>query len=480
MFEPLESRRLFSQIPLLLYPCPSAVATAAQSIINAAATAVVASAGQSVASGQAPSQAMLDVIEYHEGYSLSIYPDLSGVPTVGIGLKLDSRNASFATAALNAAGVSYSDLAQDWSSIKSLWVSQHHPLADLKDTSSLWAQFVSQNPSMADPVLTASQASAAFNYAVSAKLTTTAAFFGSQFYMLDRDPQIALVDVAFHVANITKYKALAVQIEGNETQYYDIFATDYNLAAKQITPPAAGSHRRALDDQELMKHGDDPTSIDIPPSVTFAVGHSATLQANPENAFGQIISLPPSALKWTKSVAGIISLTATPNGLELHALRLGTINMTVTDSSTSTSATASVTVAPPGQVTWQASGTHPDVDGTFSATGKIQFVSPIPNLPALEITAVADLHNSTSKRAILSIQISTTFGGIGIGQGVHPGYGTVVSIALGSDVWESGSVDITTIDDNTGYLAGTFMAGPNDLDGQVGSIFGSFSGTFNL
>lgn len=146
MIESLETRRLFSKTPLLLYPCPASVASDALSIINATPAEVVASASGNVASGQAPSQAMLDLIEYHEGYSLSIYPDASGVPTVGVGLKLVNSNESFATAALNAAGVSYSDLVQDWNSIKSLWVSQHHPLASLKDTSPLWALFVGTKP----------------------------------------------------------------------------------------------------------------------------------------------------------------------------------------------------------------------------------------------------------------------------------------------------------------------------------------------
>ena len=463
MIESLETRRLFSKMPVLLYPAPAAVASDALSIINATPTQVVASAAGHVGSGQAPTQAMLDVIEYHEGYSLSIYPDSHGVPTVGVGIKLNSSNASFATAALAAAGVSYSALAAGWSNIKSLFVSQHHPLKALKDTSPRWAEFVAQNPSVADDVLTAPQATAAFEQAVTAKLTAAAAFFGTQFYELDRDPQIALVDLAYHVADITKYRKLGSQIQGNAQN-----ATDYTLAAKQLRPVAIGRIERAFDDQELMKHGEDSSSIGIPASVTIEMGQSATLPVTATGAFGKNIILTGGDLTVTEPVADTLAFKATQSGIAIHGLRQGTVDLSVTERSTPTTAVTAVTVAPLGRVTWQTTGTNPDEDGAFSAPAKIAFISHTGLLGDYDfaITAVSDRRNSESGQVALSIQVSLN------NSTPYPG----VFISLGNDNWESGTVETTTRDLYTNYIAGTFTAGPNDLGGQVGSISGSFSG----
>lgn len=477
MIESLETSRLFSQIPLLVYPCPSAVATDAQSIINAAPAAVVASAGQSVASGQAPSQAMLDVIEYHESYSLSIYPDSSGVPTVAVGLKLDSNDASFATAALSAAGVSYSDLAEDWSSIKSLWVSDRYPLADLKDTSPLWALFVEQNPSVATPVLTASQAAAAFNSAVSTKMAAAAAFFGPQFYLLDRDPQIALVDLAFYVADIKKYTALASQIQGN-----DQHATNYTLAAKQITPLALGSLQRARDDQQLMDHGEDASSIIISPSsATFPLGESATLVANPSGAFGKGIILPASDLKWTESVAEIVTMKVTKAGIELSSVHVGATNLSVTAGTASTTATAPITVKPRPMVTWQESGYELEVNGTFSTVGTTKLVySPLP--PQYEILVTAVAGGTQQSQGPLKFSLSITPGELEpFAVGAYAG--GLVGITIGNDDFAACSVDITSYDPSTHFVAGTFSGGltgdfPPPPENE-GSVSGSFSGTFS-
>ena len=467
MIEFLEPRRLFSKIPLLLYPAPSTVASDALSIINATPTQVVASASRHVGSGQAPTQAMLDVIEYHEGYSLSIYPDSHGVPTVGVGIKLNSSNASFATAALAAAGVSYSALAADWSNIKSLFVSQHHPLASLKDTSPLWARFVEQNPSVADPVLTSTQATTAFSSAVSAKLETEATFIGAYaFFSLDRDPQIALTDFAYHVADIRKYESLLSQIEGYGNQNN---GTDYSLVAKQLRPISLGSVQRARDDQTLAKHGEDASSLAGQSTITLFVNESDGVGATPTNAFGQSIVLPAAKLKWTGSIVGIISVKPDGfGGLSILGLRAGTTDLTFTDSPAALSLTVRVTVLPHSSatVTWQASGTNPDVDGAFSVPGKIVFTSdalaPRWVYSTIQVDATVVSSNDGSQQLSFSLQ-SAPYS---------------ATITLGSDKWDSATVDIIAMD---GFdIAGTFSAGPNDSSGQQGSISGSFSGGYSL
>ena len=431
---------------------------------------------------------MLDVIEYHEGYSLSIYPDSAGVPTVGVGLKLDSSDASFTSAALAAAGVSYSDLLQDWSNIRALFISQHYPIKALRDTSPLWAKFVAQNPSVADDVLTGSQATSTFEQAVTAKLTAAAAFFGTQFYDLDRDPQIASVDLAYHVADITRFGSLARQINGKITDSIGVFATNYILVGRQISAPAVGSVQRAVDDQDLMEHGEDPSTLSLPETVTLPVGRSATLSADAGNAFGQIIILLRSALEYTTSAIGIVTSKVATNRVEIQALREGTTQLTVTDRSTSITAIASVIVAPAPRITWQTSGTYPDVDGTYSGVASVRSITYVgvplePDSYGLKITASA-------KRSFV-LDISTfELENISIGTYVSS-YSLAspsdllvqhASIAVGADMWSACIINITSYDQNTDFIAGSFSGVSGGLNGepvQTGSVSGSFSGIFS-
>ena len=470
MIESLETRRFFSTTPL--YPAPSSVVSDALSIINATPVEVVASAAGNVASGQAPTQAMLDVIEYHEGYSLYIYPNASGVPTVGIGLTLGSGDASLSTAALNAAGVSYSALVQDWNSVKALWVSQHHPLRSLKDTSPLWARFVEQNPSVADPVLTSFQASTAFNYAVTTKLAAAAMFFGTPFYDVDRDPQIALVDLAYHVPDITKYRKLAADIQGNSVQ-----STNYALTAKQVhgTTNAPDTMQWTHDDQELVVDGEYPSSIGLTEPVTLVPGQKITLLLDGPyspwysiGAFGKGIILPISDFSWSLSADGIILAKEVGNGLQLHALRSGTVELALADRVSSTAAIPKLVVAASPQVSWQATETDPDIDGPFSAPGKITDTLDelVPGSVSLEISAAEGGSNlDIILDPLESIDTQT-----------YNDNSAYIRITSGLDVWYSGVIDLTTLDDVSGYAAGTFTAGPNDASGQPGVISGSFSG----
>jgi hypothetical protein len=245
-----------------------------------------------------------------------------------------------------------------------------------------------------------------------------------------------------------------------------------------MSPRALGSSHRALDDQELIEHGDDATSIAIPESATLALGQVAAVAVSAAGAFGKSIIVPVGDLKWTQTVVGIIDAKVTKAGTELHALRQGATSLTITDGVTSTAATVSITVAPPASVSWQTAATHPNVDGAFSTRGNMSFISYAHLLgqAEFELTAAADLHHPGAEKVKLSIDIAPYSGGFELPGTYNDQLADILLISLGSDVWEAGSVDFTTYDVNTNYVAGTFEAGPNDPSGQLGSIIGSFSG----
>lgn len=496
MFESLESRQLFSATPILTYPAPAAVVSDALSIINATPAQVVANAADNVASGAAPTQAMLDLIEYHEGYSLSIYPDASGVPTLGIGLKLTGGNSTTAESALEEAGVNFSDLVQDWGSIKSLWVSQHHPLSALKDTSPLWAKFVAQNPSVADPVLTSAQATTAFSDAVAGKIAAASAFFQSydqvftaepDFSLLDRDPQIAIVDLAYHVDDFDKYKSLVVQLATGGVLggvYGNVNVTsNFNSAAKQFHSSALGSVNGARDDQELLLHGDDFRAF--PPLQTTIVTYQRQVGAiayDPENAFGQNIIVPDRDLSFTSSDPRAVKTSVNSSILSILSyvgLRTGTFQITLSVPRLSLSETTMVMIAPRPVATWDAEGTKPNVNGKRSISGELLYNDDqgVVAGPYFGFDGTFRVPNGPAKA--FSVELINNFPPY-VFQ-VHVGqYGpddNVDTIALGADVWTSGTVTITMLVGD--YVAGTFSAGPDDSSGQPGTISGSFAGYMN-
>jgi hypothetical protein len=369
-------------------------------------------------------------------------------------------------------------LVQDWNSIESLWLAQHYPLRDLKDTSPLWARFVLKNPSVANPVLTSSQASAAFNAEVGVKLAAAAAFFGPQFYLLDRDPQIALVDTAFHVPDITEFKDLASQIQGNEEQ-----ATNYTSAAKQVNFGAAapGSLRRMRDDQQLMKHGADASSIILgSPNATLYAGQVTYVVTKPIGAFGKSIILPPSELKWTTSVRNVVTVKRANDGINLTGVHAGTTTLDLIAGPASTSASCEIAVLPSGVINWQATNTSPDVDGTFSTSAKIHdgsywFGPHGPLTYGLAVTAIA---NGSQEQLGLSLDISGLPSPIQIASYGATAVGAT-SITLGTNVIFSDCIiTITSLNPKAHFIAGTFTGTPGDQTSQPGSISGSFAGIY--
>jgi hypothetical protein len=252
-----------------------------------------------VTSGGAPSQAMLNVIESHSSYSLYVYPDSLGNPTIGCGLNLNAANAQ---ALLSQAGLDYSSIIASWTSTQSLWTRQGHKLSILKDTSPKWKAFVAANPSVTTPVITDSQAQALLSAQTSAWISTAAGYFGSQFYSLDRDPQIAVVDFTAAVPSLAGSKAAA-----KLATYISAAATDYTKASQSISITGNAKARQA-DDRKLLLDGEFPTEFTVS-SLTLKKGTSGNLVITTTNAFGKAIVLSTKKYSLVSSQPGVASVT---------------------------------------------------------------------------------------------------------------------------------------------------------------------------
>lgn len=299
--EQLERRRLFSGPSI--YLAPVSIRTAARAFINAPVSQVVANAGNGLQNAQqTPSPAMLDIIWAHEGNSLCVYPDTEGHPTIGVGLNLDDAND--ATAALAQAGLSYTTIMADWNDTVALWTSTKHSMATLTNKAgSPWYTFIKQHPSVTDPVMTAAQETQVLIAAIQQHVSDAASFVGDQFWMLDEDPQIALVDIDFNVTDITEYTNLQAAIVGDANG-----ATDYATAAKEIEGliPA-----RVADDQKLMLHGEYFSKVVITPSsASIAPDQTTALSAAAEGAHGKKVILPTGqSLVWYSSDPSVATVT---------------------------------------------------------------------------------------------------------------------------------------------------------------------------
>ena len=239
---------------------------------------------------------MAEVIAYHEKFRDYVYSDsdVPPVPTVGYGLNVAAsgphNNKAFATKALAAAGLKYSDVMKSYNA----------------------------NPQSKTPVITPAQAWTVLLYTIYVKFNAAQGNYKSEFYKLDRDPQIALVDMKYQ--GVLSTPALRAEIQGSNS---DNAGTNYTAAANDLSSISfQGDSGRQSDDMTLLMHGNYATTFTIAP-IALDVGGTEALNVTANGAKGKPIILDPSAVTFSSSddqtatvdgdgmVTGVASGTAT-------------------------------------------------------------------------------------------------------------------------------------------------------------------------
>ncbi len=306
-----------------VYSAPVDAAASALASINASPSEVLRTAANGVGAPDAtPDPATANLIEYHDGLSLYVYPDGAGHPTVGVGLNLDrTGGASGADTLLAAAGLNYDSILTSWTSTKQLWVQKGHSLNQLKTGTAAqiknWFKFVDQSPSVTEPVITEADANRLLADSIGATVSGVGGSVGPAFYELDRDPQIALIDLAFHANGTAGFTKLVAELRGDATG-----ATDYAAAADTIVLANEAADvttaSRFSDDRVLMRHGEFPTTLTLSPSSeTLAPGVSLQLDLSQQNSRGKKILLASD--KFTYSTAAPEIASVNDEGLVLAA-----------------------------------------------------------------------------------------------------------------------------------------------------------------